>query len=90
MSMYHHHVPPVCRPDWEACQELAGAVVGQPQALCLQPPCGLGVPPPNSSDPFYALTGGRVLPPQKLLAAAPALLCVSQEGLCTTLCSQVC
>lgn len=61
-----------CRPDWEACRDLAGAVVGQPQALCLQPPCGLGSPQPNSSDPFYALTGGRALLAQKPQhAAAP-------------------
>ena len=85
-----HIVPPVCRPHWEACRDLAGAVVEQPQALCLQPPCGLGAPPPNSSDPFYALTGGRVLLPQKPQpAAAPALLCVTLL-LCTISCGQVC
>ena len=51
-------------------------MVGQPQALCLQPPCGLGSPPPNSSDPFYALTGGRILRTQKPKPAAGHALVV--------------
>lgn len=74
------------RPDWEACRDLAGAVVGQPQALCLQPPCGLGSPQPNSSDPFYALTGFYVVYHFLGLPSTASLAQLQQGGedLCST------